>query len=324
MTCHEDNTKPPPAKPRPAVRAAHTLPHQYRYAHSPTSPASPRLPQALLHRRHNLLWLHISCRPCQHAGLAEPGRGRARGQGVCEPGEAGSSAQGANEHACTVHLARPQAWGRHAGCRGRRPVPHTLQHTHPHAATSHNNAHLQPRVQPRRISTVMRSCTVSTYGTSPICNTITRKLRRLRARMNQPTRGRGGPGGPSTGAVRVVHTPLVLDGARRPRAGLPRPRICRAAALEGPALAAGNQPPTHPPTSTTHPPTHPPQPPTHPSTHPATHPPTYPATHPSTHLPSHPPSTHPPTCWKGSGWQVRRFTRAGTPSTTGTTLPPKP
>lgn len=29
--------------------------------------------------------------------------------------------------------------------------------------------HRQPRVQPRRISTVRRLCTVSTYGTSPIC-----------------------------------------------------------------------------------------------------------------------------------------------------------
>ena len=31
-----------------------------------------------------------------------------------------------------------------------------------------------------------------------------------------------------------------------------------------------------------------------------------------------------PSCWKGSGWATRRLTRAGTPSTTGTTAPPKP
>lgn len=30
------------------------------------------------------------------------------------------------------------------------------------------------------------------------------------------------------------------------------------------------------------------------------------------------------TCWKGSGWQVRRLMRAGTPSSMGNTAPPKP
>lgn len=140
-----------PNRPATQCQAGRRL----HFGHSKTH----RNTHAVLHSVHHPGWLHITCRPCQHARLAEPA-----GDGTPKHGlKRQCRAQLGLSH--TLALCKQAAGSaQQQGAAG-------MWSCNEKARQGGTDArpHRQPRVQPRRISTVRRLCTVSTYGTSPIC-----------------------------------------------------------------------------------------------------------------------------------------------------------
>jgi len=91
--------------------------------------------------------------------------------------------------------------------------PSTLVAAHPPPVYAPPGAYLQPRVQPRRISTVSRLCTVSTYGTSPIWRQVTEgKERGSERAFKWVGRWVGGWMDGSHGSAHVQHQPNLQAG----------------------------------------------------------------------------------------------------------------